>query len=111
LLSVYGWDAGAYYHYSKRDPCTRFFLSPLVDKSPSLWKLYKNEIYSNPPRSIVYLTDGSDIDVARFEANVLNWKSILAGCYQSDQKGAYVPKLENTSPHLLESCLRKFSKV
>ena len=111
LLSIYGWDAGAYYHYSRRDPCTRFFLSPLVDKSPMLWKLYKNEIYSSPPRSIVYLTDGSDINIARFEANVLNWKSILAGCYQSDKQGVYAPKFETRSPNLLELCLRKFSKV
>jgi hypothetical protein len=111
LLSVYGWDAGAYYHYSKRDPCTRFFLSPLIDRSPTLWKLYRNEIYANPPRTVVYLTDGADIDVARFEMKVLDWKRILAGCYQGDQEGVYVPKAENILPHILQSCLKKFSKV
>lgn len=109
LLIIYGWDAGAYYHYSRRNPCTRFFLSPLVDKSPTLWSLYKNDIYSNPPSSIIYLTDGSDINIARFETNVLNWKSILAGCYQGDKEGVYIPKFEIRSPHILESCLRKFS--
>jgi hypothetical protein len=109
LLSVYGWDAGAYYHYSKRDPCTRFFLSPLVDKSPMLWKLYQDEILTNPPSTILYSTNGADMNITIFERNVVNWRKVLAECYRENQDNVFVPKFENRYPQLLKSCLKMFS--
>jgi hypothetical protein len=108
LLSVYGWDAGAYYHYSRRDPCTRYFLSPLVERDSKLWEKYRKDVLLNPPRNIVYIRDGADIDVNKFEKVIINWSAVLKNCYEQTRKDTFTPKnrfLENKD---LSLCISKF---
>lgn len=108
LLSVYGWDAGAYYHYSRRDPCTRYFLSPLVERDSKLWEKYREDVLLNPPQNIVYVRDGADIDVNKFEKLVINWGAVLENCYEQTRKDTFTPKNRFSENKELSLCIRKF---
>lgn len=95
ILSVYGWGVGQTYFYSQTRPCTRFFLPNIVNQD---WQKreYKNTIFENPPAAIVYTEDGADMNIKRFEKEVINLSSILAFCYKQDlsYKDLYLPKVE-----------------
>lgn len=96
ILSVYGWGVSENYLYSRRKPCTRFFLTHLVALD---WqkKEFVNDITNNPPAVIVYTTLGADMDIKKFELGVLNISKIIKNCYVQDkiEKIIYIPKTKN----------------
>jgi hypothetical protein len=105
VLSVYGWGTGENYLYSQRRPCTRFFLANIVNQD---WqkKEYAEEILENPPAVIAYQTLGADIDVQKFESEVINMSKIVKNCYIQDsiEKSVYIPKTRDTDN--LKKCVR-----
>lgn len=93
VLSVYGWGVGENYLYSKRRPCTRYFLPNITIKD---WQReeYRKSIQENPPAAIIYQTNDSDMDINKFESEVINISKIVENCYKTDIKVAsvFVPK-------------------
>lgn len=105
VLSVYGWGVGENYLYSERRPCTRFFLVNIVLLD---WqkKEYRNAILQNPPAVIAYQTSGADVDVQKFESEVINLKKIVNNCYIKDtvENVLYIPKSKDSI--ILKKCIR-----
>jgi len=85
ILSVYGWSVGETYYYAQRRPCTRFFLTNMVVEG---WQEeeYRKSILKNPPQAIVYTQSGANLEVARFEREVINLTQIIGQCYQPDSQ-------------------------
>lgn len=83
ILSIYGWSVGETYFYAKRRPCTRFFLPNLVGLE-SQKKEYRESILRDPPQAIVYTQMGADLDVDRFEQEIINFRQIIDSCYRLD---------------------------
>lgn len=108
VLSVYGWGVSENYIYAKRRPCTRFFLANIVLQD---WqkKEYRQSVIDNPPAVIAYQTKGSDMDIARFEREVVNVSKIIENCYSQDskEKVLYLPKFENSKE--LQECIKNNS--
>ena len=92
VLSVYGWGVSENYLYSERRPCSRFFLVNIIRLD---WqkKEYAKDIVENPPAVIAYRTSGADLDIKKFESEVLNISKIIKNCYVQDmiEKVLYVP--------------------
>jgi len=105
VLSVYGWGVGENYLYSGRRPCTRFFLPNIVLQD---WqeREYKNSIIENPPAAIVYQIKGVDVDIQKFESEIINIKKIVKNCYIQDvvENVIYVPKTKNAAD--LKICIK-----
>ncbi len=105
VLSVYGWGSGENYLYSERRPCTRFFLPNIVTQD---WqkKEYAKAIIENPPAVIVYQTKGSDMDIQKFESEVINISKMIKNCYIKDsiEEVVYIPKTKNVEE--LKNCIR-----
>ena len=97
ILSVYGWGAGENYLYSGRRPCTRYFLPNIAIRD---WQKdeYGKSIQENPPAAIIYQTNGADLDIEKFESEVINIDKIVKNCYQPDIEVpvVYVPKDSNS---------------
>lgn len=104
VLIVYGWGNGENYLYSRRRPCTRFFLPNIVVFD---WQKteYKKSILENPPAAVIYHTEQSDMDTTKFEKEVINLNKILRNCYVKDSKEVtvYIPKTGDTES--LKKCL------
>jgi len=96
ILSVYGWGVSENYLYSMRRPCTRFFLPNIVIQD---WqkKEYARDIMENPPALIVYRTIDSDMDINKFESEVIDINMIVKNCYIQDkvEKIIFVPKVDD----------------
>lgn len=105
VLSVYGWGVSENYLYSGRRPCTRFFLANIVLQD---WqkKEYADSIINNPPAVIAYQTQASDMDIQRFESEVINISKIIKNCYTQDIKEniIFIPKFSNTGE--LRNCIK-----
>jgi hypothetical protein len=105
VLSVYGWGVSENYLYSRRRPCTRFFLANIVLLD---WqkKEYAKSILENPPAAIAYQTSGSDLDYPKFELEVINLSKIIKNCYVQDteEKILYIPKTRNSVD--LKNCVK-----
>jgi hypothetical protein len=96
ILSVYGWGVSENYLYSRRRPCTRFFLPNIVNQD---WqkKEYARDIMENPPAAIAYTTVETDMDIQKFQTEVINISKIIKNCYVQDNKEdlIYLPKAMN----------------
>ncbi|BCX14786.1 MAG: hypothetical protein KatS3mg088_469 [Patescibacteria group bacterium] len=105
ILSVYGWGAGENYLYSGRRSCTRFFLPNIVREE---WQReeYRSSILKNPPAAIIYQTNASDMDVKRFEYQVINIGNIVNNCYKRDIENneIFVPAVLNIND--LRECIK-----
>ncbi len=103
ILSIYGWGASENYLYSGRRSCTRYFLPNIVVQD---WQKqeYKRSIQENPPAAIIYQTNGSDMNIEKFESEVINLSKITRNCYKSDIEvsSVFVPKDTNS----LITCVR-----
>ncbi len=110
VLSVYGWGASENYLYSKRRPCTRFFLANIVKEG---WQNneYAQSILDNPPAAIYYRTNASDMDVGKFESEVINISNIIKNCYVKDtvENVIFIPKMKNNDD--LKNCVKASSGV
>ena len=104
VLSVYGWGVGENYLNSERRPCTRFFLANIVLQD---WqkKEYAKDIIENPPAVIAYRTSGADLDVTKFESEVINISKIIKNCYVQDtvENTIFIPKARNVTN--LKNCI------
>lgn len=114
ILSVYGWGVGETYFYAQRRPCSRFFLPHLVLVE---WqkKEFRESILQNPPQAIVYTQEGADLDVVRFEKEVIDFSRIIERCYRLDseyptysswQRHLYFPRFQDDQ---LKSCIKQDS--
>jgi len=104
ILNVYGWGSSEDYFYSKRKPCTRFFLPNIVTQA---WQKseYAKAIKDNPPSVIIYRVAGADMDVPKFESEVINIKKIIENCYIQDyiESSIYIRKTNNFE--ILKKCI------
>jgi len=78
---AYGWESGAYYYYSKSQPCSRYFLSPLIVDNPQLSAEFRKDMIKNAPSEIIYITEGAGLDVLDFEESVFPYSRVLQSCY------------------------------
>lgn len=105
ILSVYGWGVGENYLYSGRRPCTRYFLPNIVAKD---WQKreYRRSIQENPPAAIMYRTEGPDMNIDKFEVEVINIGKIVKNCYVRDtiEDVIYVSKTKNLDQ--LKNCIK-----
>lgn len=105
VLSVYGWGVSENYLYSMRRPCTRFFLANIVSQD---WqkKEYAGDIMKNPPAVILYQTVLTDMDIQRFESEVINISKIIKNCYVQDvvESAIHIPKIKDTEN--LKNCIK-----
>jgi hypothetical protein len=111
VLSVYGWGASENYLYSERRPCTRFFLANIVKEG---WQNneYAQSILNNPPAAIYYRTNASDMDVGKFESEVIDISNIIKNCYVEDtvENVIYIPKIKNDDEGL-KRCIKSSSGI
>jgi hypothetical protein len=88
-----------------RRPCTRFFLANIVTQD---WqkKEYAKDIMENPPAVIYYRTGGADMNIQKFESEVINISKIIKNCYIKDsiEEVIYIPKTKNVEE--LKNCIR-----
>jgi hypothetical protein len=105
VLSVYGWGVSENYLYSERRPCTRFFLANIVRED---WqkKEYAKDIMENPPTIIAYQTSGADMNIQKFESEVINISKIIKNCYVQDtvENTIFIPKTKNIGG--LQNCVK-----
>jgi hypothetical protein len=90
---AYGWKAGAYYYYSKGNPCSPYFLSGLVANNKQIWSEFRRTIIENPPSEIYYDTFMTGLDVHSFEKNIFPYSKIIENCYLTTSN----PKLFSSS--------------
>lgn len=104
ILSVYGWGVSENYLYSKRKPCTRFFLPNIVHQD---WQKieYKKSIVNNPPAVIAYQTKLSDMDISRFEKEVINISKIIENCYSQDSQESVLFISKFSDVNKLQKCV------
>ena len=81
LQVAYGWESGAYYYYSKSQPCSRYFLSPLIAGNPRLSTEFRKGMIKSAPSEIIYITEGAGLDVLNFEESVFPYSRVLRSCY------------------------------
>jgi len=93
LQVAYGWKAGAYYYYSKGNPCSPYFLSGLVANNKQIWSEFRRTIIENPPSEIYYDTFMTGLDVHSFEKNIFPYSKIIENCYLTNSN----PKLFSSS--------------
>ncbi len=105
ILNVYGWGSGDIYLYADRKPCTRFFLPNIVSQDWQM-KEYRISLINHPPRAIIYNTAASDMNVDRFEKNVINISKIIKGCYLEDKtfNNLFLPNRQIN----LRRCINKY---
>ncbi len=84
ILHLYGWEVPQTYIYTKRRPCTKFFLANLVVGRPARIKEYQDEVVSNPASAIIFNTAGTDLNLPAFDQTVINFPQILKHCYTRD---------------------------
>ena len=93
ITAVYGWGVGSHYYYSNRRSCSKHFLVNII--APNNWKEYQNELIANPPKAILYIVGGADIDIKQFESNVFDFSSVIKKCYKQDTEFTQLFWLQN----------------
>jgi hypothetical protein len=63
----------------------------------------------NPPAAIIYQVRDSDMDIARFEREVISIGNVIKNCYVQDTKEnvIYVPKSKNAE--VMKNCVKDSS--
>ncbi len=85
MLSLYGWKSPEPHLYSMRRPCSRIIHANMVN-TPQQEIEYREAIFKNPPAVIVYSLAGADMDVLKFDREVINFTKIIKNCYKQDNK-------------------------
>jgi hypothetical protein len=106
LTIAYGWNPGAYLHYSSKNPCSKYFLPELSVQSDELRIRYVNSLISNPPELVVYNPSQADMPVHLVESEVFPWREILRNCYSPSNLTPGVYILKFPSLPTLENCER-----
>jgi hypothetical protein len=99
---IFGWEAGSFYHYSNRKPCSKYFLANILQMSAKESENYIKETISNPPEKVIYDTKRADLDVSQFELRVFPWTRILSSCYYKVDFRTFSAKFQES--RLLVSC-------
>lgn len=88
MVSLYGWKSPEPHLYSMRRPCSRIVQANMVNEP---WQKieYREAILNNPPAVIVYSLAGADMDVLKFEREVINFTRVINNCYKQDYKYTY----------------------
>jgi hypothetical protein len=98
ILNPYGWEVAETYIYSKRKPCTKYFLANMALSDKRQITEYANEILSNPPKAILYNTSIIDLNIDNFSKNVIDYPSAIKYCYNLDEKFRDYPYLITGTP-------------
>lgn len=85
IISLYGWKSPEIPLYSMRRPCSRIVHANMVN-TPSQMIEYREAVLNHPPAAIAYSLEGADMDVLRFDREVINFTKILKNCYKQDMK-------------------------
>ncbi len=106
LTIAYGWNPGAYLHYSSKESCSKYFLPELSVQSDELRTRYVNSLVSNPPELILYNPSEADTPTELVESEIFPWRKILMNCYSSSvvTPGLYILKFPKLST--LENCMQ-----
>ena len=100
----HGWNVGQQYYYSQRRPCTRFFLTNILP--PEKISEYQQQLVSNPPAALVYITVLTDLNVESFEQNIFNFSKVIDACFIQDDEfeTLYWPAFEKRE---FKECFKK----
>ena len=101
---AYGWWDAAFYLYSRRPSCSRYFLPPLVTTPKQIAQL-RAQIAGHAPAVVVYQTAGADTDISTYEKNVFPWTAVLAACYS--HRGGEIYVARSTRPAAVSSCIAR----
>lgn len=88
MISLYGWKSAEAPLYSMRRPCSRIIQANLVNHPLQVIE-YREAIFKNPPAVVVYSLAAADMNVLRFDREVINFTEILKKCYKQDNKYTY----------------------
>jgi hypothetical protein len=88
ILHVHGWEIAISYIYTARRPCSRYFLANELFniRRPGVIEEYRQDLFNDPPAAFLYNEKGSDLDIEKFDAQVINFRRILKNCYEPDPK-------------------------
>ena len=88
ILHVHGWEIAISYIYTQRRPCSKYFLSNELFniKRPGVVEEYSQHLVDNPPAAFLYNEKGSDMDIEKFDNQIIDFNQVLDSCYQPDPK-------------------------
>lgn len=88
ILHVHGWEIAISYIYTARRPCSKYFLANELFnlKRPGVIEEYRRDLLNNPAAAILYNEKGSDLDIERFDSQVVNFRKVLKNCYDPDPR-------------------------
>lgn len=124
ILHLYGWEVSSTYMYTRRRPCTKYFLVNHVYLfgKRRIIREYQQQIFSNPPAVVLINTKGADFNIAQFESEILAVPRFLEHCYTADPRyqeyegyfmapvSVYWPRSELTKEQL-GACVLEFGKI
>ena len=86
VFSAYGWGAPDFYYLSKTKPFSRFFIKNILfynyKMQEAQCKMLIKQFERELPKVIIYTDVQTDMDVNKFERDVINLKKILQKCYK-----------------------------
>ena len=105
LQVAYGWGSARYYHYSKIDPCSKYFLAELTVMSKDLSENFRLDLLNNPPSAIYYNPLEADLDVKIYEKNVFPYKNVISYCYAKDMDNQTLYRAKYLESSKMKDCL------
>lgn len=93
ILNPYGWEVAETYIYSKRRPCSKYFLVNILYSNPTYFNGYLKDIINNPPKVMVINTQLTDLNIEYFSQNIFNYPKVAENCYTRDSKYVDYPYL------------------
>lgn len=116
MVSLYGWKSPEAHLYSMRRPCSRIIHANMVN-APWQKVEYREAIFKNPPAVVVYSLEGADMDVLRFDREVINFTKILKNCYKQDNKYTHNTRwplklyFPSFSGEILKDCVKNNANI
>lgn len=88
ILHVHGWEIAISYIYTQRRPCSKYFLANELFniKRTGVIQEYRQQLIKKPPAVILYNEKGSDLDIEKFNREVIDFPKILSDCYEPDPR-------------------------
>lgn len=88
ILHIHGWEVAATYIYSRRRPCSRYFLTGELFniRRNNVTTEYRTHLIENPAAAIIYNEKGADTNFQRFEDEIIAFKKVLSNCYTPDPR-------------------------
>ena len=110
LQVAYGWGSARYYHYSKIEPCSKYFLAELTVMSKSLSENFRLDLLANPPSAIYFNPLEADLDVNIYEKIVFPYTKVIRYCYAKDVENKFLYRAKYFENSKMKDCLSKVVK-